>query len=404
METRYRRNLRLFVAYRAGSSILLYIAISLPLYQSFGLNLAQIGVAYAINGLTVFLFDIPAGFVADRYGYRRMLLIGVALQALGFGFLAITYQPWLAYLLQVLLGMGFAIARNADSALARHSADTIGAAFAPYARLGVAGMGVAEGLASLGTAALAWWQPGAAPRIAMGLQAVVYMLLLIVPWRMYEPRPKLAKRLVTVRDFGRLVRSDLRALGTTVWSEVRSNKEVAWLLLYGATIGCTTQTVVNLVQPYFQELRLEVWQFALWWAVYHLLWAACSLLSGPYEKWLGRWGALASLVGWGILTNTAMALMGGTAGLLIMVAFYFIRGIQMPIIQDYMTGVVSQDRRATLLGVMTSVQFAMYSGMNLILGYIAQVGSVRMAFGVSAAIYGTLGLAFISLLRRRVSS
>jgi MFS family permease len=398
--TPWQRNLRLFVAYRAGTSLLVYIAISLPFYQSLGLDLGQIGWLYAINGLTVFAFDIPTGFIADRIGYRRMMIAGVAVQAVGFGLLALTYWQWTVFGLQVVLGLGQAIARGADGPLARKSANNSGVEFAPYSRRGVTAMGFSEAVASLVALVLILLLQDSAPRVAIGLQALIYVAVLYIPWRMHEVLPVRSDASVktSIWSTAAFVYRHLRELVHTVRDELTVNKEARWLLLYGATIGCTTQTVVNLVQPYFQQLHLETWEFVLWWAGYHALWAVFSWISGWYERLLGRWGALASLVGWGIATNAAMVLAGGYAGLLVMVVFYFIRGIQMPIILDYTTNVVPEGRQATLMGVQTSVQFAMYSVMNIVLGYVAEHISVQAAFGVSLGVYGALGLVFIWLL------
>jgi MFS family permease len=398
----WQRNLRLFVAYRAGVSLLVYIAISLPFYQSLGFDLTQIGALYSANALTILLLDIPTGFIADRPGfYRRMLMAGVGIQALAFGLLAVTFWQWPVLFLQVLLGIGQAISRGADGPLARLSADAIGADFGRYARFGVAAMGIAEGVASLGTVALAWARPHDGPRLAMLLQAIIYLLVLYIPWRMHEERPAIPLSVKMAEGLVRFAVSRVRRLVATVHDELRTNREARWLLLYGATIGCTTQTVVNLVQPYFQMLHLATWQYGLWWTAYHWLWAGFSLMSGWYERLWGRWGALASLVGWGMVTNAVMATVhNGFAGLVTMVVFYFVRGVQMPLILDYMTGVIRADRRATMLSVQTTVHFAMFSVMNIILGYTAQHYGVRAAFGVSFAVYGVLGVLFVGLLKR----
>lgn len=393
----WKRNLRLFVAYRAGTSLLVYMAISLPFYQNLGFDLTHIGWLYAINTGTVLLLDIPTGYIADRFSYRGMMFAGVAIQAVGYGLLAACSVQWPVYLLQFVLGLGTAVARGADGPLARKSAEKSGANFGKYSRAAVAAMGVAEGSASLITAAIAWGWPGQAPRLAMGLQTLVYVCVLYIPWRMHEERPASNDSLATVV---RQTKHHLANLAATLHSELQTNHEAAWLLLYGATIGCTTQTVVALVQPYFQQLHLANWQFALLWASYHFLWAVFSLISGWYERLLSRWQALASLVVWGIVTNAAMAVFGGTSGLFVMIAFYFIRGVQMPIVLDYMTGVVGESRRATLLAAQSSVQFGMCAVMNAILGYATDHHGVRCAFGISLVVYGILGVVFIMQLKK----
>jgi predicted MFS family arabinose efflux permease len=401
LKSAWQRNLPLFVGYRGGMLLLVYIAISLRFYQSLGLNLSQIGVLYAIAGVMLLVFDIPTGFIADRIGYRPMLLIGVSVQALVFLLLANTYWQWPLYPLHVLWGIGIAIARGAEGPLGRRSADIVGADFARYARFAIAAGGICEGVASLGAAAIAWEWPVSGPRIAMGAQAAIYVALLYFPWRMHEERTPVDRTGTKAGSLVAFVSQRLRLLVHTIGTEMRAKSEVRWLVFYGAVISCTTLTVVNLVQPMFETLHLQVWQFGVWWAVYHFLWAGFSLSAGWYERMLGRWAALASLVVLSVVANAAMALTSNASALAVLVLFFFIRGIQMPIILDYMTGVVQEDRRATLLAVQSSVTYALYSVMTVVLGYTMHHLGVRAAFTVSLVVYGVLGALCIGQLKPR---
>jgi len=79
-----------------GFSDILYVF--LPLWASeFGLSLAQVGVIRTTYTGGMALFQIPAGFLAERWGERRLLVAGTAVTALGFvaagwagGFLPLT--------------------------------------------------------------------------------------------------------------------------------------------------------------------------------------------------------------------------------------------------------------------------------------------------------------------------
>jgi MFS family permease len=397
----WRRNVRLFVVYRGGMSAMVHMALSLPFYQSLGFSLAEYSQLFALQAGTILLLDIPTGFIADRFGYRRMLLLGVAIQAGGYCILAFTHDKAVAWVMQVVLAAGQATARGADGPLARQSAEALGIEFASVSRRGVAAMGIGEGTASMAAALLAWQLSNqVVPRAAMVLQALVFVVLLYVPWRMAENQLQSATP-KTLRTMLGGVRSGMALLYANVKHEVTTNAEARWLVVYGAVIGATTQTIVPLVQPYFMTLNLDLWQYAALWGVYSYLWAAFSFGAGWYECWLGRWGALASLVVWGVLTNLAMIVLG-VAGILAMAAFYFIRGVQMPIILDYMTGVVTPDRRATLLAVLTTAQLLIAVPMMIVLGQVNQHFSVQTAFAASAVVYG--GLGFVAAWRLRVAS
>ncbi len=77
-------NPRLLVALAALQFTLFPIPI-ITLYwkDQIGLSLADIFLLQAVFGLAVVLLELPSGYVADRVGYRRSLLVGAALWSAG---------------------------------------------------------------------------------------------------------------------------------------------------------------------------------------------------------------------------------------------------------------------------------------------------------------------------------
>src|SRR5919197_2212723 len=66
-----------------GFSETLYVF--LPLWaREFGLSFAQVGLIRSAYTGGMSVFQIPAGFLAERFGERRILALGTALTALGF--------------------------------------------------------------------------------------------------------------------------------------------------------------------------------------------------------------------------------------------------------------------------------------------------------------------------------
>ncbi len=91
---------------QALTQALFMIPIFVLFWQSHGLNLQQIMLLQAGFALTVFILEIPTGYLADRWGRRNTLVLGCC-----FGFAAyLTYatgETFSRFLLaEILVGIG----------------------------------------------------------------------------------------------------------------------------------------------------------------------------------------------------------------------------------------------------------------------------------------------------------
>src|SRR5262249_12585880 len=99
-----------------GFSDILYVF--LPLWaREFGLSLAQVGVIRTTYTGGMALFQIPAGFLAERWGERRLVVGGTAVTALGF-----VVAGWAGGFLSLLLilltaGLGSGVQHPLSSSL-----------------------------------------------------------------------------------------------------------------------------------------------------------------------------------------------------------------------------------------------------------------------------------------------
>ncbi len=93
-------------AIQALTQALFMIPIIVLFWQSHGLDLQQIMLLQSGFALTVFILEIPTGYLADRWGRRNTLVLGCL-----FGFVAyLSYATgetfWRFLLAEVLIGMG----------------------------------------------------------------------------------------------------------------------------------------------------------------------------------------------------------------------------------------------------------------------------------------------------------
>ena len=83
-----------------------FLAIYLHSVRGFGI--ATAGIAIAISSASQLVAGVAMGPVIDRLGPRRVLGAGLIVQAAGFGLLPLVREPWQAYALLALEGIGSA--------------------------------------------------------------------------------------------------------------------------------------------------------------------------------------------------------------------------------------------------------------------------------------------------------
>jgi MFS family permease len=162
-----------------GFSDILYVF--LPLWAAeFGLSFSQVGIIRTIYTGGMALFQIPAGFMAERWGERRLLAAGTAVTALGF--IAAGWAGGFASLLLILLvaGLGSGVQHPLSSSLISRAYET-GArrtALGTYNVSGDLGKVGASAVLAFVAAAVGWRVAGTAYGL-VGLAAAVVLLVVL---------------------------------------------------------------------------------------------------------------------------------------------------------------------------------------------------------------------------------
>jgi MFS family permease len=377
------------------------------LYSQSGLGQAAIGVIFALPWIIILLADVPTGRLADEYSYKKMVTASGILLAASFALLALA-QSFEAFLASAaLLGLGGACWRGVPNAL---SSLTIGSLHDPsaaqrykrFVRWSLAIAAIGEAAASVTTWLILQHYVNDGLRLVAWLQVGICLLMALTSHLfLTDIRPDG----VLHKGFAKTVLSGWGLAAGRVREVFRSTPLVRAIVLYGAVIGCTTQTMVWLSQTYLQRSGTPTEDLPAIWLVYHLALFGFTFLIVPYEKLLGRWGALASLPALAAATYGALMWVQPAYGKWLVLAFYFIRAMQMGIITVYLMTLVPESMRATMAAVMSTVQFTLYSVMSLAINASVQIlpsfqYGTGVAFGLSAAVYGTLGLVLVWRIRK----
>ena len=158
-----RRNVQVLALIGSGHAVSHFYLLALP--PLFPLLRDELDVSYAALGLLVTLFNVatgvaqvPAGFLVDRFGARRLLLLGLALMGAAMTALGFAPSYWLMLVLVAVAGIGNSVFHPADYAILSASVDRawLGRAFGIHTFTGNIGFMPAPGGMIALTALLGW--------------------------------------------------------------------------------------------------------------------------------------------------------------------------------------------------------------------------------------------------------
>jgi len=154
-----------------GFSDVTYVLLPL-LAQTFGLSLSQVGMIRSAHRVAMAAFQLPAGFIAERFGERNLLALGTFIA--GAAFLALGYAPgfWAILFALFFAGVGSAVQHPLSSTIISHAYPGEGrrAALGTYNFFGDVGKFAFGGIVSLLLVAGVSWQ---APVIGFGIAGIV---------------------------------------------------------------------------------------------------------------------------------------------------------------------------------------------------------------------------------------
>jgi MFS transporter, FSR family, fosmidomycin resistance protein len=173
-----------------GFSETLYVF--LPLWaREFGLTFAQVGLIRSAYTGGMSAFQIPAGFLAERWGERRLLAAGTAVTAIGF--IVASWAGGFVPLLLLLLaaGLGSGVQHPLSSSLVSKAYETGNrrTALGTYnfsGDVGKAGVAAAIGL----LAGLIGWRAAGAAFGVLGVVAALAILPLLARLGAGDPEPR----------------------------------------------------------------------------------------------------------------------------------------------------------------------------------------------------------------------
>lgn len=381
-------NLWKLASIRAIRSFILIIPVIVLFFQENGLSVREIFLLQALFSAAVIVFEIPTGYLSDRFGRRTSIIIGCCLGIIGHFVYVVGTGFWSFLIAEILLGLGASFLSGTESALLYDSLIELGRTNehkrieGRNASLGM----VSESIASILGGALAL----ISLRFPLYCEAVIMLCLIPLSISIVEPkRHTLTARRNPIRDMLQIMKYALH-----------DHQEIKWLCLYSGVVGASTLTMVWFIQPYLQQGGLPIAYFGIVWAAFQLAGATCSWHAHSIENWLGKRASLVLLMVLPVFGYFVLGSTGSLAASVFIGLFYITRGIHGPIVADYLNGLVASEIRATVLSVRNLLARLLFAVLGPIMGWVHDQTSLSTALYLSGSLFLVLGgLVLVGLIR-----
>lgn len=377
-----KRNIFLIQLYTIGWNAMFLLPVILTYYKAqMGLGFQQFVLAEVFFSAVVMALEVPSGWVADIWGRKTALLIGVGFMFIGWAMLLIPHGGfWLAAGAQGVIGVGISLKSGTDTAFIFETLQA-----ADQAHLSRAQIGLQRALSMYSCAVSALiggvlyaWHP-AAPLHATLICLVVSLMAALA---LDEP----------ARHTAPVDQNPLRDIAVTIRETVIKKRDLGILMLGAALLFGSTKYVVWAQQAYWEEMHLAPSTKGLLFA----LGAGIGGLAGHYghriEHRFGYKKTFAAI--WAGLC-TAWLFAGvhlgwaGVWGLYLGSVSFCIGG---PALEDAINQRVSSERRATVISTSSLLNNLIFLPVGSIASWVAEHHGVQNSLLTLSGFHIAMGL------------
>lgn len=321
------------------------------LWQQNGVDLHDGMLLQAIFAVTLAIFDVPTGYIADICG-RKRAIIAASLATFGGALIYCVADDFNGFLAaEVLVAIGFSLSSGADQALLYDSLLEL-KQDDEYERIW--GKGTALWLVGMSVCTIiGGFAASVSLRLPCYIQAGFAAPLILVSFLLHEP------------SMARHEHDDIRRWQQALTLLMRGGPRIKWLLLYPAVLFAFMQAPFWLYQPYFVSSGVPLDTFGLIFALFNI---TAALGARNVHRLSPVVNEKITCLGLAILLGGSYLLLGSFVGLfsfLFILPLQLVRGCQQVLFSDLLNREVPSAVRASVLSVQSMGGRLAYSLMLL---------------------------------------
>jgi MFS family permease len=375
MEFSFNRNLIALIFIKIAKWLNLVMPIIVLFYTANGLSMQEIFILQSVYSFTIMALEIPTGYLADLIGRKKSILAGCILGFAGYLTYSLSSGFWEFAVAETILGLGISLVSGADSALLYDSLVAVQKED-KYTRFEgkITSYGnYAEALAGLLGGLLAVYS----------LRTPYYVQTIVafsgIPAALFLVEPALHTKRIRLK---------LKAVPNLVMHVLFRDVKLKWNILLSAFTGACTLSMAWLAQPYLMDIKLPTAWFGGVWAILNLTVGIAAMIAWRMETRYGEAKTMILFSATLIASYFLLGLQPGLAGILIIVVFYFARGIATPTLRNYIQQVSGSENRATIMSVRNFIIRLAFAIIGPVFGFLLDNQGLRAAFLFGGIFFG----------------
>lgn len=371
--------------------LLFMMPIIIPFFHTKDIGPAGVISLQAIFSISILVFEIPTGYVSDKFGRARSLQIGYLLSALLYALYPVINSFTGFAILEIALAFASTFASGADNALLYDSL-LISNQTKKYTRHKAQLETIISFTESLGGIA-----GGVIATIALSYtfyaQAVAFFLAFLLSLTLVEPPIQKDEH----------IHSHWSEIKKAIHYTFKENQRVKWLILYSSILGASTFISVWLFQPLLEFNQVPLKYFGVFWAALNLSVGLCAMTVPFFQK---RFKSKTLMLLLPIVINFSYLALG-LGNTIFFILFYlgisWARGLKQVIFDYYINTEIPSHQRATILSIGSSLFRLFFIILGPILGLFTKLYSLHTAFIATAITFAIIsGYAYTKLVKVHV--
>lgn len=388
---KYILNIRIILLIRICMSLLFCVSVITLFWKKYGLDLFDIFVLQAIFALSIVIFEVPTGHIADKIGRKKTLFLSTGIAFFGWMFYSISSNFFQFVIVEVVLGIAFSFLSGTDSSLLFESLSACGEekSYTKYEGRQHALQFWAEAFSAFIGGILAGF---ISFRILLLLSCLSTLIAFISCFWIKEPERKPYYH----------PRGTLYGMYKIARFVFLKSKVVKYVLPLMAMFSLSTMLGVWLYQPIWEEIKIPVWMFGFLWALLSLPAGLAGHFAHEIECLIGK-KKIIWLLPLPVIIGYLMTAF--LPGYLVLIGIYIVpllRGFNIPILLKYIHEETFSDKRATVISIQNWIFRLSYFCIAPLIGFIGKNYNIRIAFIACAFIVLITTGVFVPLVTRRI--